>query len=242
MIPAGASSSPPSHGASAGRTVNPTVAGSVYYQDDYVTLYHGDCLQASQWLDADVLVTDPPYGIGYTRSAIPAYNAPGHRGITGDNDTATRDAALTHWGKDRAAFIFGAFLLPPANAKQVLVYQKPPDAGFNGAIGPFRRDIEAVYMLGNFGAQVGTLSSVLRTNRARNGGPSRGHPHSKPVDLMLQLLDVVPGTIADPFAGSGSTLVAAKLLGRRAIGVEIEERYCEIAANRLAQEVLVHPA
>lgn len=65
------------------------------------------------------------------------------------------------------------------------------------------------------------------------------HPTEKPEDLMLSLVSKCPfGLILDPFMGSGTTLVAAKRLTRRAIGIEIEEKYCEIAAKRLAQGAL----
>jgi DNA methylase len=219
-----------------------------YYQDEHVTLYHGDCRTVTEWLAADVLVTDPPYGRGW-RSGQGLKNSYGrgygkaHGGIAGDNDTGTRDAALSAWG-DRLAVVFGDPLCAkPAGAVQALIYAKPLDAGIKGARAGFRRDAEAIYLCGPWPARVGGRSSILATN-GRVAGPrgmalANGHPHAKPVDVMETLISACPpGVIADPFAGSGSTLVAARNLGRKCIGVEVDERYCEQAARRLSQMVL----
>ena len=67
------------------------------------------------------------------------------------------------------------------------------------------------------------------------------HPSPKPVEIMAQILKVVTpagGLVLDPCMGAGSTLRAAADMGRRAIGIEVEERYCEIAAERLRQKIL----
>ena len=133
-------------------------------------------------------------------------------------------------------------LAPPPGNKQTLIYRKPPNAGARGAVGGFRRDAEAVYLLGKWPSGLGGMSSVIATGARSQGLQLQGrygHPHAKPVDVMETLIAACPpGVIADPFAGSGSTLVAARNLGRRAIGVEINERYAERAAQRLAQLVL----
>lgn len=216
-----------------------------YYANDLVTLYLGDCREVTEWLAADVLVTDPPYGRRYTPRREP------RRGIihttdriVGDDDTATRDAALAAWGK-RLGIVFGDLMLPPApETKKVLVYKKPPDSGAHGSIGGFRHNLEAVYLTGPWLAGFGGRSSLLETGARIQGNAigitgRYGHPHAKPVDVMETLIAACPpGVVADPFAGSGSTLVAARNLGRRAIGVEIEECYCEAAARRLQQTVL----
>ncbi|HEY9411072.1 MAG TPA: site-specific DNA-methyltransferase [Jiangellaceae bacterium] len=211
-----------------------------YYADDQVTLYLGDCREATEWLQADVLVTDPPYGIGWTATSYNGNRTEG--GIEGDQDTAARDFALAAFGDGKPCLVFGC---PPAESpkgtRQVLIWAKPPDAGFRHCLAGWRRDWEAIYLVGSaWQMEPAARSAVLRSNaRSLAIYTKRGHPHTKPVDLMEQLIDACPpGVIADPFAGSGSTLVAARNLGRRAIGVELEERYCEVAARRLAQDVL----
>lgn len=217
-----------------------------YYADDSVTLYHGDCREITEWLTADVLVTDPPYGRGWRQGRLKAAHQAddSHRGIAGDEDTDIRDAALQAWG-GRPALVFGdPMLAPPVGTKLVGFYRKPPNAGTRGAIGGFRRDVEHFYLLGPWPSGLGGRSSIVATSAPSQGNPSSpqgryDHPHAKPLDVMEQLIEACPpGVIADPFAGSGSTLVAARNLGRRAIGVELEERYCETIARRLAQGAL----
>lgn len=217
---------------------------SIYYEDDLVTLYHGDCRKELAWLEADVLVTDPPYGRDWKQAdgnKPYGWRSSSHKGIANDRDTVVRDAALVAWG-DRPAVVFGDLMLaPPSGAKHVLIYDKGGDAGMRGAVGGYRRNVEAVYLIGPHGATFGGRSAVLATRVSAGGNLSRttGHPHTKPGDIMCALIENAPaGTIADPFAGSGSTLFAAKYLGRRAIGVELDEAYCETAAKRLAQDTL----
>lgn len=214
-----------------------------YYADDRVTLYHGDCREITEWLAADVLVMDPPYGIGWKKGLNKAAGSRAHAGIANDSDTSVRDAILVRWG-DRPAMVFGSFYAPPPVHRQILVWRKPPDAGVVGSVIGWRRDVEPVFVSGPWPKRPPSWSSVLESRTAMIGGSAGpagryGHPHAKPIDLMEQLIDACPtGVIADPFAGSGSTLVAARNLGRHAIGVELEERYCEVIARRLAQDVL----
>lgn len=204
-----------------------------YYEDDLVTLYHGDCLDADMslvWLSAQVLITDPPYGIDYK-----GWSNQSGKSITGDKTTSVRDEVLFLWG-DRPAAVFGSpMLAPPAGVKQVLVWRKPPDSGFMGAVAGFRRDWETIYLTGPMPVLPANQSGVITSSGTMNAYLT-GHPHGKPVGLMETLVAAFDGRVADPFAGSGSTLVAARNLGRRAVGFEIEERYCELIAKRLGQQ------
>lgn len=201
-----------------------------YYSDDLVTLYHGDCREVTAWLEADVLVTDPPYGMTHRSGWL-------DRPIAGDETTDIRDRALEAWG-NRPALVFGRWSESrPPNTRARLVWDKGEWPGMGDLKFPWGPSDEEVYILGEgwSGKREGT---VVRVNRL-SGDKAADHPTPKPVGLMERLLTKAPpGVITDPFAGSGSTLVAAKALGRKAIGVELEERYCEIAARRLAQDTL----
>jgi len=215
-----------------------------YYEDDLVTLYHGDCRDIDVWLTADVLLTDPPYGIAWKKGLNRKAGSRAHAGIVNDGDTAARDDILAAWG-DKPAAVFGSLYAPfPAGHKQALVWRKPGDAGVVGSTTGWRRDVELVFLTGPWPKKPASRSSVLDSGARMVGGTHGaaarfGHPHAKPLDLMENLVMACPpGVIADPFSGSGSTLVAAKLQGRRAIGVEVDERYCSMIAARLAQDAL----
>lgn len=222
---------------------------SLYYSDDYVTLYHGDCLtEHREWLTADVLVTDPPYGMAYVSNASKrGKGAP----IAGDESTDIRDRVLMEWGQ-KPALSFGTWkAVRPAGTKMVLTWDKGPSVGSGDITMPWGLSTEEVYITGEWprikpggrkreGGTPARSSSVIRVDNFNTQSSDRpNHPTPKPVGLMERLIERCPlGTIADPFAGSGSTLVAAKALGRKVIGVELEERYCEIIAKRCAQDVL----
>jgi site-specific DNA-methyltransferase (adenine-specific) len=213
-----------------------------YYADEFVTLWHGSCLEVLEWLSADVLVTDPPYGMAYVSSMVKGRSTP----IANDDTTETRDAALALWGEQRPWLMFGTWKADrPAGTTQVLIWDKTDGTGPGmGDLGSaFGTSHEDIYLGGRWAKQGARRGSVIRTTHAMgnpNGLVARvGHPTPKPTDLMEVLLAAAPpGVIADPFAGSGSTLVAAKASGRRAIGVELEERYCALAARRLSQDTL----
>lgn len=218
-----------------------------YYDAGGITIYLGDCREVLPKLEGgglDALVTDPPYGINWTKGLNLAAGSRAHGGIAGDQDTAVRDAVLDWWGIEKPAIVFGSVALPPpANLTQTLIWHKPADAGVVGCVTGFRRDVEAIYLCGRFPRLTARWSSVLRSGIANVGSPNSpagetGHPHAKPVDLMARLNDLVPGVILDPFMGSGSTLRAAKDFGRRAIGIEVDEKHCETAVARLGQEAL----
>lgn len=205
----------------------------LYYQQEGITLYHGDCRE--QKMGGGTMLTDPPFGIAYESGKSGLLP----RSIAGDKSTELRDHILEQWG-DAPALVFGTWRIPrPAATRMVLVWDTRGALGMGDLSLPWKPSHQEIYVLGSGFAGPRTsdvLSYPPVQSMARNG---RTHPHEKPVDLLQALIRKCPsGDIVDPFAGTGSTLVAAKNLGRDAIGIEIEEQYCEIAAERLRQEVL----
>lgn len=230
-------------------------ATAAYYQDDLVTLYHGDCREVREWLAADVLVTDPPYGVAYRpQHKVQIVNGqrmnPVGTRVRNDLNTSVRDDILAAWG-ERPALVFGRWDVPrPAGTRVRLIWDKDAQPTGNVRM-PWGAADEEIYVLGPWppiqpggrvreGGTPARHGSVIRVPAYRPGSRLRpNHPTPKPVELLARLLGKCPpGVVADPCAGSGSTLLAARWLGRRAIGVEVDERYCELIATRLSDQVV----
>ncbi len=209
-----------------------------YYEHGGVTIYHGDGREIAPALQFDGLVlTDPPYGIAHPTD----YAARGRSVMAHcrdyvpvhDDDKPFDPSWLLTLGKAR--ILWGgnwyADKLPPTGGWLVWDKERPDDLD------------QATCEL----AWTDCVRGVRRTRHLWNGMMRAGHeslvhPTQKPEAVMRWCLGLRwtkdYGTVLDPYMGSGSTLRAAKDLGRKAIGIEIEERYCEIAARRLGQEVL----
>lgn len=193
-----------------------------YYADGLITLYNADCREALPligWPHVVSLVTDPPY--------------PNNAGHFTDAVELAREVVAGKWFGQ--ALVFWTELEHPPVPLPLVAVHVWHRANVNG------RPYEPVYHFHCDGEK--RRSEVFRHAAIFDGvGPGcneyLGHPTQKPVALMRRLIEKVDGMIVDPFAGSGSTLRAAKDAGRAAIGFEVDESYCEIAAARLAQEVL----
>lgn len=238
---------------------------SIYYQDEFVTLYHGDCLEILHSLNdasVDAVITDPPYASGARTEASKSSSGAMVRGVRWsakpiENDQMTTTGFVwlmreVAYGSRHALVNGGAFAcfidwrqwptlvgaIESTNMRVngMVVWDKESYGLGNG----FRSQHELL-LYASKGVPTPhdrSKGNVLRAKRV----PNDDHPSPKPVSLLEEIMAVcspVGGLIVDPFAGSGSTLIAARNLKRKAIGVEIEERYCEVIANRLAQGVLL---
>ena len=200
-----------------------------YYSDPSVAIAHGDCREILRTLaPVDLVLTDPPYGIGEHGGACRTRSAPGysrHANLGWDNETPSLATFQLILSRCRHAVIWGGNYfsdkLPPRMGW--FYWQKLMGGDFS--------DGELAWT-----SRTGALREFTKCPK----GINKHHPCQKPVELFTWCISFFPDaqTILDPFMGSGTTLRAAKDLGRRAVGIEAEEAYCEIAAMRMAQEVL----
>ena len=227
------------------------VAATPYYEDDYVTIYHGDCREVlpllAPFAAGDVTISDPPYNVGFDYGTGGGLDA-----RTGDSYAALLHAALGR--TDTLVYFPGMvnlFAVPSILAplglsvRRVLGWHRKEFAGDKWSSGPamsWEPIIWADTGQRRFNKRFGTFGRDFMVVDATHGDRERfRHPCPKPkrvMDWLVGLFAPERGVVLDPFMGSGTTLRAAKDLGLKAIGIDIEERYCEIAAQRCSQEVL----
>lgn len=203
-----------------------------YYEEDGITIYHGDCREILPTLTQfDAIVTDPPYGLGSIMQGgevhWPLWEGRTQEGLPWDSEAPDYVPSLVRRAHNAIVWGGNYFALPPARGW--LIWDK----------------IVREFSSGHCEMAWTTLDQPVRAFNWSHGAlASEGkyHPTQKPLALMRWCIEFLPpedGTILDPFMGSGTTLRAAKDLGRKAIGIELNERYCEIAVERLRQAVLL---
>lgn len=217
-----------------------------YYKHGGITIYHGDCREVLPCVVADVLVSDPPYGVSLGSHAA----AKETRGWLAKGSYLSYDDTPENF----RSVVVPAIALALTQVKRGLVFttgtglrELPPYQAVGGVFLPSGMGrTRWGFQNFSFCALYGTAPNLHKGARpvglvSTETADKVGHPCPKPYGWMtwaVRLASLPGETVLDPFMGSGTTLEAAKNLGRRAIGIEIEERYCEIAAERLAQEVL----
>ena len=206
-----------------------------YYEDDHVTLYHGDCRDVLPRLPSvDVVITDPPYSVGRSEGEFAA---------SGDI------AVALHLASEKAPtmIVFGTSSGRGVEFVRSSIRSLPHCRLLawhrryvnSPAAGPWRWDLVLIHVFGRGAFGRPEESSLIQTDGTQALAVKLGHKSPVPVAVMTHLYrPFAPGLVLDPFAGSGSALLAAKVLGGRAIGVEVEERYCERIAERLRQQLL----
>jgi site-specific DNA-methyltransferase (adenine-specific) len=217
-----------------------------YYEHAGITIYHGDCRDAQGACGADVFVTDPPYGVNLGKHGA----ANETRGWLAKTAYASYEDTQENFDELVPVVVKMCLLCASRGAvfmSDTGLQKLPPYDALGGVFLPSGvgrtcwgfQNFSFCALYGsapdlNLGAKPTGFSSS-------DSAEVNGHPCPKPERWMRWAVALVSRqheTVFDPFMGSGTTLVAAKNLGRKAIGIEIEERYCEIAAKRLAQEVL----
>ena len=209
-----------------------------YYQDDYVTIYHGDCREILPELPrVDLVLTDPPYNVGKDYGT--------YKDDLPDDEYAEfmRDVvSLSQSVADNQFWVAPRYKLPLwlgllIGAHLVVVRR--------GAAGPYRGGWSDQFEIAlAIGKPCRADSDLWDNIRLKGEGyffreEAYGHPGYTPYPILARAAALLSDkSLVDPFAGTGTSLVAGKTLNRKCIGIEIEERYCEIAANRCRQMVM----
>ncbi len=218
-----------------------------YYESDGVTIYHGDCLEVLPTINARIIIADPPYSSGGFQESGKTAGSIGTRAddeIPLDNlstyafrafikqlcqsTTADEFFIFTDW--KMWPWLLEAAELGGVKTRNMIVWDKQQ----MGMGMPWRNQHELIYYGKRTPGQINTgkFGNVIGCQRAGNVL----HPTEKPVNLIKTLIaNTGPGLICDPVMGSGTTLCAAMDCGRQCVGVEINQTFCRVAADRLAR-------